>query len=153
MAINIQQHAAKARGFLQDAAVHMGVTYDEAVAGRIVTAVLHSLRDHISMQESLQLIAQLPTVVKGIYVEGWKSEPPRRLHHEADFFQAVRQHLGATAGHDLGNDAMARERIQGVFQALSRYVSRGEMEDIAGQLPRELQALVLSGRTEPSDKV
>ncbi len=153
MAFNIQQHAAKARGFLQTAAVHMGVTYDEAVAGRIVAAVLHSLRDHITLQESLQLISQLPTVVKGIYVEGWKGTPPRRLHHETDFFQSVRQHLGPTAGHDLGNDAMARERIHGVFQALSRYVSRGEMEDIAGQLPRDLQTLVLSKRPESSDKV
>ena len=34
-------------------------------------AVLHTLRDRVTVDESAQFAAQLPTLVRGIYYEGW----------------------------------------------------------------------------------
>ena len=34
-------------------------------------AVLHALRDRLPVQESADLAAQLPVLIRGIYYEGW----------------------------------------------------------------------------------
>lgn len=148
MALNFNQYSAKGQEFLNKAAVAMEVEYDERVAGRIVRAVFHTLRDQLSPEENLQLLAQLPTILKGVYVEGWNFSEKTRIHHVADFLYEVRKHLGATAAHDLGNDEMARQRVQGVFEAMSAYISEGEMEDVCAQLPTEMKDLILHAGTE-----
>jgi len=38
--------------------------------GRIVRSVFHVLRDMLSTEESLQLIAQLPMALKSLYMDG-----------------------------------------------------------------------------------
>ncbi len=143
MALNFDQYSAKGKEFLKKASEAMQVEYDDKVAGRIIRAVFHALRDQLSPEENLQLLAQLPTLLKGVYVEGWNFSPKHRIHHAADFFNEVRSRLGATAAHDLGNDEMARRRIAGVFEAMSAYVSAGEMEDVSSQLPKDLKTLIL----------
>jgi uncharacterized protein (DUF2267 family) len=148
MALNFDQYSAKGKEFLKKASVTMQVEYDENVAGRIVRAVFHALRDQLSPEENLQLLAQLPTVLKGVYVEGWKFSPKHRIHHAGDFFNEVRKRLGATAAHDLGNDQMARRRIGGVFEAMAHYVSEGELADVSSQLPNDLKSLILKATTE-----
>jgi len=148
MALNFDQYSAKGKEFLKKASVNMQVEYDENVAGRIVRAVFHALRDQLSPEENLQLLAQLPTVLKGVYVEGWKFSPKHRIRQAGEFFDEVRKHLGTTAAHDLGNDAMARQRISGVFEAMADYVSEGEMEDVCSQLPPDLKKMVVNATTD-----
>ena len=42
----------------------------EAVA--ILRSVLHQLRDRLSLEEAVDLSAQLPLIVRGMYYEGWR---------------------------------------------------------------------------------
>lgn len=44
-------------------------------------AVMHNIRDRISLGEYFQILAPLPMIFKGIYVEGWKysTELPKYL--------------------------------------------------------------------------
>ena len=39
--------------------------------GRIIYAVFHALRNRLSHAESFHLIAQLPMVLKSVYLDGW----------------------------------------------------------------------------------
>jgi uncharacterized protein (DUF2267 family) len=141
MALNIHHLAEKGREFLGKAAQLMQLTHDENMAGRVVRAVLHTLRDQLSAEENLQLLAQLPVLIKGMYVEGWKMAPRQRIHNEIEFFEEVRKKLGSMAAHDLGNNDTARRRVSGVFETLSEYVSEGEMADVVAQLPKDLKKL------------
>jgi uncharacterized protein (DUF2267 family) len=43
--------------------------------------VLHALRDRLSVDETAQLGAQLPTLIRGVYYDGWKpAETPVLAH-------------------------------------------------------------------------
>ncbi len=44
---------------------------DEAAAYSVLRAVLHQLRDRLTPEEAVDLAAQLPLIVRGIYFEGW----------------------------------------------------------------------------------
>ena len=45
---------------------------DEAAAYSILRAVLHQLRDRPTLEEAVDLGAQLPLIVRGLYFEGWR---------------------------------------------------------------------------------
>jgi uncharacterized protein (DUF2267 family) len=43
-------------------------------------AVLHALRDRLPVQQSANVAAQLPMLVRGLYYEGWNpSQVPQRM--------------------------------------------------------------------------
>src|SRR5689334_20095781 len=64
----------------------------EAYAG--LRSVLHALRDRLTPEQAVHLGAQLPTVVRGIYYEGWKpSQTPTPGHHLLEFLERVASEL------------------------------------------------------------
>src|ERR1700730_15490584 len=54
-------------------------------------AVLHALRDRLTVEEAAQFAAQLPMLVRGLYYTEWDPSrvPPKRSNDE--FLQRVRQ--------------------------------------------------------------
>jgi len=97
--------------------------------------VLHALRDRLTVEEALQLSAQLPMLIRGFYLEGWnlKGKP----HNER------REEFLAHIDNAFKNDVTVKpERIaRAVFKVLAKHVSNGEIEDIKHILPRDLQNL------------
>ena len=67
MALNFNQYAADANTFMKEYAEKLNIE-DKEKAGRILSAILHGLREVISTEESLQIIAQLPIFLKAEYV-------------------------------------------------------------------------------------
>lgn len=57
-------------------------TEDNHRAYRVLRAFLHALRDHLSVDETAQLSAQLPIFVRGVFYEGW--DPSRTPEHARD---------------------------------------------------------------------
>lgn len=109
-------------------------------AGRILTAVLHSLRRRLTVEESFQLMAQLPMALKAVYVDGWKyKEPFKRIHHTEEFLDEIRMEDGQTAGYDFGNNEEAKKAVTAVFRTLNYFISEGEKNDIIAVLPDEIK--------------
>ncbi len=106
----------------------------QAYAG--LRAVLHALRDRLTLEEAVELGAQLPMLVRGFYYEGWrpagKSVKERRLD---DFLAHVERELPPR------RDVDVEELVRAVFRLLDHRVSGGEIEDVKGILPRQLRAL------------
>jgi uncharacterized protein (DUF2267 family) len=98
-------------------------------------AVLHALRDRLTVEETAQLGAQLPMLVRGFYYEGWDpTGKPVKERHLETFLDHV--------GKALKDEGVRPEKVvRGVFRLLARHVSRGEIEDIKHVLPAELSAL------------
>ena len=71
MAMNFNQYAAEGNEFLKDYAREMDLETDPEKAARIFTSVIHALRELITPEESVQLIALFPMFLKAIYVNGW----------------------------------------------------------------------------------
>ncbi|MDL1873103.1 DUF2267 domain-containing protein [Deltaproteobacteria bacterium PRO3] len=105
---------------------------------RALRVVLHALRDHLPLGETVQLGAQLPMLLRGLYYEGWR--PADRLakeRHEADFLLRVAEYFDNDTELETVGDLS--RMVSAVFRVLSRHVSRGEIADIVHLLPRELR--------------
>jgi uncharacterized protein (DUF2267 family) len=146
MALNFNQYATEGNTFIKGYTKQMNLGTDTDKAGRIFTAIMHALRDIIPPEESLQLIAQLPMFIKGVYVHGWKLKKKKpKIKHMAEFVDLVRQHDGPAAVNDFEySDEVAERYIDTTFIYLRKYISLGEMEDIRDGLPKDLKSMIYS---------
>ena len=95
-------------------------------------AVLHSLRDRLTADESAQLAAQLPLLVRGMYFDGWDpSIVPVKMNKE-QFLERVRHGFRYEVEGGVG------PLVHTVLQALRRHVTDGEWDDIMSSMPRDL---------------
>lgn len=144
MAMNFNQYAAEGNAFLKDYAREMDLEEDPARAARILTAILHALRELLTPEESVQMIAQLPMFLKAVYVNGWslkkQKQKVKKLH---EFITLVRALDGAAGDVDFDySDEVAEQYIDATLVYLRKYVSEGEMQDIRGILPKDLKSLI-----------
>jgi uncharacterized protein (DUF2267 family) len=99
-------------------------------------AVLHALRDRLTVDEAAQLAAQLPTLIRGVYYEGWRpAEVPVKMHRQ-EFLQRVQREFPYEV--DGGMELLVRR----VLEALRRYVTDGEWEDIKSSVPKDLASVL-----------
>ena len=142
MGLNFNKYVMDAERIVREVAVELGAPWDVSKGGRILRAVLHAFRDRMTPQESLQLIAQFPMLLKAIYVDGWQiNGEARRLRHLGDFIEAVREAGGRATLNDFVTDYEVERAIRAVFKVLQAHVSPGEINDILATLPLELRPL------------
>jgi len=143
MALNFDKFAAKGNEFIKELAKELGYPEDKSRAGRVLKSVLHALRNQLTTEESVQLIAQLPMFLKAVYVENWTLHKSKnKPKHFKDFFNEIRKFDTPVAQHDFQTDDDIDNAIAVIFMALRNYVSLGEMEDIKAVLPKELKSIV-----------
>jgi uncharacterized protein (DUF2267 family) len=108
---------------------------DAHLAYGALRAVLHALRDRLTVDEAVQLGAQLPMLIRGLYYEGWCPRGKPAKTHKADFLAAIRHQIP-------GPDRMHPEILaRAVLTVLARHVSAGEVRDVKANLPMELRDL------------
>jgi uncharacterized protein (DUF2267 family) len=142
MSIAIGTYVEETNQFLRQLATELGDPSDIDHAGRVVIAVFHTLRERISVEESMHLVSQLPMILKGVYVHGW--DLSRRMI-QADtldeFLNEIRDHANRTQERDFGEREQTRDNVKAVLRVIQNYVSEGEISHIKAQLPREIAAL------------
>lgn len=109
---------------------------DTPRALRALRAGLHAIRDRLPATEVVELGAQLPTLIRGIYYEGFTlRNDPARIRDRAALLTRVRR--------EVGNDPKldAYQVLRGVIALLVDHVSPGEIEDVAATLPRSIAEL------------
>ncbi|REE81609.1 uncharacterized protein (DUF2267 family) [Lutibacter oceani] len=142
MALNFNQFAAEANAFMKEYSKQLNLSTDKDKAGRVLSSILHGLREIISIEESLQLMAQFPMFLKAVYVNGWSSHKKYRVKNMEEFIDLIREFNGVTSLHDFENDEIAENYINTTFIVLRKYVSLGELEDIRTELPKDLKSMV-----------
>ena len=130
----------KSNHLLSELAFEMGDKGDVHRAGRVFRSVLHTLRDCLSPEESLQFIASLPLVIKGMYVDGWTLNRHDRIHNGEEFMLAVLRFNGMR---DFQDEEDAVQAVSTVFKVLLRYVPGGEINDVIAGLPTKLKEFVV----------
>ena len=99
-------------------------------------AVLHALRDRLTVREAADLAAQLPLLVKGIFYDGWNpSSVPKKIHKE-EFLAEIRKNFAFSL------DRSINELVIVVVKVLRKYVSEGELEDVLSVLPKDLSLML-----------
>lgn len=141
MSLNFNQFAVDANIFMKMYAEKLDIE-DKNKAGRILSSILHGLREVISTEESLQLIAQLPMFLKAVYVNGWSGHKKQRIKTMIEFVDLVNRFDGATSSYDFESDEQTVTYIKTTFLVLRKYVSFGELNDIRTELPKDLKSLI-----------
>jgi len=110
---------------------------DQHRAYHALRAVLHALRDHLTVDEVATMRAQLPLLIRGIYYEGWHpADKPLRERKKEQFLA----HIASAFPDALGIDA--EEVARAAFAVLAENVSGGEIRGLQHVLPAEIRSLV-----------
>jgi uncharacterized protein (DUF2267 family) len=110
---------------------------DRQYAYRALRAVLHALRDRLTVDVAAKLAAQLPTLIRGVYYEDWDpSRTPLPLHDVEEFLDRV-----AREGHMAG-ETEASLAVTAVARVLRRHVSAGEIDGVLAVLPDKFRVLI-----------
>ncbi len=145
MPLNFDKHAGKGKLFLSQLAAELGNRMNIDQAGRILRSVLHTLRNHLTLEENFQLMAQLPMALKGLYVDGWSPMKGVAVgRKKEDFVAEIILSDGQNAFRDFPSMQYAGHAVSSVFSVLRKYVSDGEMEHIKAVLPRGLKSMIHS---------
>ncbi|SDZ45645.1 Uncharacterized conserved protein, DUF2267 family [Micromonospora pattaloongensis] len=99
-------------------------------------AVLHCLRDRLPVGEAVQLSAQLPLLIRGIYYDGWEPDKAPEKMGRSEFLARVREDFRFEI------DGGIERLVQTVLTALRPYITDGEWQDVKSSMPKELMSML-----------
>lgn len=128
---------ASARQWLHQLMTKLELEPDEAGRGlHALRAGLHAIRDRLPAVEVVDLGAQLPVLLRGIYYEGWRfANDPSRIHDRSEMLARVDRELQP----DKRFAPIAV--LKAVIELLNDHVSAGEIADVRATLPRSIAEL------------
>lgn len=112
-----------------------GELADEAAAFSVLRAVLHQLRDRLTLEEAVDLGAQIPLMVRGLFFEGWQPHRvPRKVRSKTAFLDELSKDV-------LPFTYPVDWAVAAVFKLIAHHCDPGEIADVVGQLPDDLKEL------------
>jgi uncharacterized protein (DUF2267 family) len=116
------------------------LSLDRHGAYQVLRAVLHCLRDRLTINEAAQLGDQLPMLVRGIYYEAWHpAGKPDKIRSRDDFLARI------TSLISMKQSIGAEDAARAVFRTLENHVSPGEARSVIHVLPEEIRRLFGEG--------
>ena len=99
----------------------------------VLKAALQTLRDRLTVDESADLAAQLPLIVRGMFFESWKpARTPQKFRAARDMVDHFQQHLGR------GDNVDPEQALRSVFQLLEERITEGEIQDVRLMLNKDI---------------
>ena len=109
---------------------------DRQVAWKVLTAVLHRLRNRLPVELSAHLGTQLPLLVRGVYYDQYQpARQPKTCRNREDFIAEVAEWLQDARPID------PEEAIAAVFDVLSRNIDPGQVAKIKAVLPEPIRQM------------
>lgn len=108
---------------------------DENEALSVLRSVLHQLRDRLTPEEAIELGAQLPVIIRGVYYDGWRpSRTPEKVRSRQKFLDEVLMKM-------LPRRVDPEAAVKDVFALVAHHCDPGEVGDVIDQLPAEIKEL------------
>lgn len=107
---------------------------DQQEAFLVMKAVLHTLRDRLTVIQAAEFAAQLPMLLQGVFFHEWTPVgKPEKIRHKNDFINEVAEKL-------LGKYP-PEEAVEAVFKVIGNRMSEGEIDSVKSILPKEIREL------------
>lgn len=109
---------------------------DRQLAWKVLSTVLHKLRDRLPFEVSVHLGSQLPLLVRGVYYDQFRpSDQQDKTRHADEFIHEVAKWLSDVRPVD------PKLAVIVVFGVLDRHIDPGQVAKVKGVLPHEIRAL------------
>ena len=119
---------------------------DRQVAWKVLSTVLHKLRDRLSINLAAHLGAQLPLLIRGVYYDQFEpAKMPAVCRSREEFVEEVAEWLSDTRPVD------PERAIIAVFRTLSRHVSEGQIDHVKQALPKGLRQMWDDAEAMPAE--
>jgi uncharacterized protein (DUF2267 family) len=108
---------------------------DQQRAYRALRAVLHALRDRLSVNDASHLAAQLPMLFRGLYYEGYHpTGKPLAERQKTEFLTHVKA--------EFPDESFDIETVvRAVLYVLMKHITPGEVEKVKNSMPEEIRSL------------
>lgn len=143
MTLDFNKYAMKGNEFLNCLEENLG-NDDRTHAARILRSTFRVVRNHLTFEESLQLLSQLPMAIKAIYVDGWKKGEHKKIKTVDEFLIEIIQEEGNSAWRDFNSKEDIIDCVRAVIDTMRLYVSAEEIDQALGTLPRRLREVLES---------
>jgi uncharacterized protein (DUF2267 family) len=139
---HFEKYDSERNEFLKELSENLNHPENPDQVERVLRAVLHILRERLSIQQSFHLLSQLPVFLKLLYIEGWKyHEKPVRIRSLEKFKEAVKDEQFKLGERDFDWTASTEKIMNTILTSLRKYLSHGEILDVLATLPAELHPL------------
>lgn len=108
---------------------------DRQLAWKVLSSVLHALRDRLPVELAAHLGAELPLLVRGTYYDQYRPERQPTDWNLEEFVAAV------SAGLRGARPTDPTDAIRAVFAVLSRHLPAGQVNKVRLALPDKVQDL------------
>lgn len=137
------KHVQEANEFVKELSNNLGHPEEQTQTIRLLRAVLHTVRDRIQVGESLDLISQLPMMLKALYVEQWKyhEKPPLNYDDMAGMAEAVKKEQERMGEQSFDWQESTEDLVKTVLSSLRKYISDGQAIHVMDQMPKEVKAI------------
>ncbi|HEY5749836.1 MAG TPA: DUF2267 domain-containing protein [Chryseolinea sp.] len=150
MLLDFEKYAVKGNEFLHHLEVNLN-TNDRDRAARILKSTFRVLRNHLTFEESLQLLSQLPMAIKAVYVDGWQRNDHFKIKDSDEFIFEIAAEDGLQAWTDFRSMEDIQDAVNAVIETMALYVSTEEIKQALNTLPRKVREIFqLSDRREQS---
>ena len=126
----------RAHEWLHD--IGRGLGFDnEHAANAALRATLHALRDRLPVEHVAHFGAGLPTLIRGIYYDGWHPSAARlKEAHAEDFRHSMQRELHGH--HELQNTEQVAIAVMGVIH---ERMDAGQIDHVVDALPKQVREL------------
>lgn len=107
---------------------------DRQLAWKVLSTVLHKLRDRLSVDVAAHLGAQLPLLIRGVYYDQFQpAKQPTSCRDLDEFVGEVQEWLSDV------RPVNAADAVDAVFGTLSRHVPEGQLAIVRNALPATIR--------------
>lgn len=107
---------------------------DRQLAWKVLSTVLHKLRDRLPVDVAAHLGAQLPLLVRGVYYDQFQpAKQPSSCRDLDEFVAEVQEWLTDV------RPVNAKDAVDAVFAILSRHVPEGQLVIVRNSLPGSIR--------------
>lgn len=139
--LNFESFAQDAHKYIKELAHELGHPEEKNRVLKIWRSVMHTVRDRIHLGESFQIIDPIPMIFKGIFVQNWKYSEKPPLHYETieEMKDQVKALQAVHGERDFPWSKSTEEIISITINSLKRFIPESQMEQIIGQMPKEIK--------------
>lgn len=142
--VDAEKYVHDVNEYINQLALDLGHPEEQQRVLIIWRAVMHTIRDRITISESFDLMAGLPLILRGIYTTGWKytKTPPYDYDTIEEMKDQVKSLQNKYGEQEFSWSKSTEDIISIVLDSLERYFTQGQMKHIRSQLPKDIKTLV-----------